>query len=204
VIRVDGLAVELRRKKMVNLRLHVAPDGLIWLSMPLRASHREAQAMVRRHRAWLDERLARATAPPDPPLLWGEPVPPGVRGAALERLYRAELGRTAAELAARWIPLVGRRPSHWTLRWMTSRWGSCNSRTGRVTLSLALAALPVQLVEQVLVHELVHLVEPNHGPGFRAQMDRLLPDWRARRAAMRAFKPMVRPRDDKLVGRERQ
>ncbi|MDR1633952.1 MAG: M48 family metallopeptidase [Bifidobacteriaceae bacterium] len=192
-IEIDGLQVELRRKAMVSLRLHVEPSGLIWLSMPYRTSREEAVAMFRKHRRWVDQMLQRVSAPRPEPQLWGSPAPPDLPGAALDRLYRRELSRKLPELAARWIPLVGQGPSMWTLRWMTSRWGSCSSHTRRITLNLALAALPERCLEEVLVHELVHLVEPNHGPGFAAWMDHLLPDWRATRTDMRKTKPMLRP-----------
>jgi predicted metal-dependent hydrolase len=192
-ITVDGLKVELRRKGIVTLRLHVEPGGFVWLSLPYRTSSDEAAEMVRRHRRWLDQRLAVMTAPPPAPRLWGELLPDAVTGPALDGLYRDELARVSGELAVHWAAKIGRSPSRWTLRWMTTRWGSCAGRTKRITLNLALAALPVEFLEQVLVHELVHLVEPNHGPGFVAKMDALLPDWRARRAAMRKVKPMRKP-----------
>jgi predicted metal-dependent hydrolase len=193
VIAVDGLAVELRRKPIKSLRLHVEPGGLIWLSLPPRTPKQEAVTMVRRHRRWLDQALSRQTAPPPSPRLWGEPLPTKLPAAQLDALYRRELKRAAQTLLTRWAPRVGRRPAKLTLRWMTSRWGSCNSQTGRVSLNLALANLPPEYLEQVTVHELVHLLEPNHGPGFKARMDHLLPNWRAQRAAMRTIKPLRRP-----------
>jgi predicted metal-dependent hydrolase len=192
-ILVDGLEVELRRKGIVSLRLHTEPGGLVWMSLPYRTPTTEAVAMVRKHRRWLDERLVALTAPPPAPRLWGELLPDAVRGPALDRLYRQELARVSNQLAACWTAELGCQPAHWTFRWMTTRWGSCSQRTKRVTLNLALAALPTEFLEQVLVHELVHLIEPNHGPGFQSRMDATLPDWRARRAAMRQFKPVRRP-----------
>lgn len=192
-LEVDGLEVELRRKAMTSLRLHVDPYGRVWLSLPHRSPRSQAVAMVRRHRAWVDGRVAAAQAAPEPPRLWGDLLPDAVGGPALERLYRRELERATSELLARWAPRVGRGPSRLTLRWMTTRWGSCSSRNGRISLNLALAALPAAFLEQVLVHELVHLLEPNHGPRFQARMEALLPDWRSRRAALRRLKPVRRP-----------
>lgn len=103
----------------------------------------------------------------------------------LEKLYRRELLEVLPSMFEEWEPLVGRSHQRLRLRKMTSRWGSCNTRTASITLNTALAKHPISALEYVLVHELMHLVEPGHGPRFRAGMDRLLPDWRDRRRALR-------------------
>ncbi|MDR3359687.1 MAG: M48 family metallopeptidase [Bifidobacteriaceae bacterium] len=192
-IEVDGLEVELRRKAMRTMRLHVAPDGLIWLGLPYKTPRADAVEMIRRHRRWIDRRLAAAAPAPQPPRLWGEPLDDAVGGLALEELYRRELARVAPKLISHWAPLVGRSPAKVSFRWMTSRWGSCNNRSRRITLNLALAALPPPVMELVVVHELVHLLEANHSPRFWAHMRSLLPDLEDRRAALRSFTPVRRP-----------
>ncbi|MDR0627008.1 MAG: M48 family metallopeptidase, partial [Bifidobacteriaceae bacterium] len=190
---VDGLRVELRRKAMVSLRLHVEADGSVWMGLPHHTARKEAVALIRRHRAWIDRRLATTSGPAAAPRLWGELIEGELSGAELECLYERELHQAASGLLDRWEPRVGRRASRVTLRWMKTRWGSCNSKTGRVCLNLALAALPPRYLEQVVVHELIHLIESNHGPRFVAWMDRMLPDWRETRTLMRRMKPAPRP-----------
>lgn len=108
-----------------------------------------------------------------------------VRHAALEELYRQEIRGVLPELLALWEPRVGREHGALRLRRMKSRWGSCNTRTGSITVNTALAEHPPSALEYVLVHELVHLIERGHGPGFYAEMAALLPDWKKRRAALR-------------------
>lgn len=63
---------------------------------------------------------------------------------------------------------------------MKRRWGSCTGR-GKVTLNLELIKAPTPCIDYVIVHELCHLVEHNHGKGFYALLDKVMPDWRARR-----------------------
>ena len=70
---------------------------------------------------------------------------------------------------------------------MTSRWGSCHWAKGVVTLNTALAAVEEGLRDYVALHELVHFLHPDHGPGFYAVMDALMPDWRERRRALRRY-----------------
>ncbi|MDO5677887.1 MAG: SprT family zinc-dependent metalloprotease [Propionibacteriaceae bacterium] len=103
----------------------------------------------------------------------------------LENLYRRELQAALPELFARYEPLVGRQHTSLKLRRMTSRWGTCNHRTGSITLNTALAEHPPSALEYVVVHELMHLIVRGHGPQFYAGMDQLLPDWKHRRRALR-------------------
>lgn len=107
------------------------------------------------------------------------------RRRAVDALYRRELDAALGPLRPRWETRIGRSASVVRWRRMTSRWGTCNTRTGVITLNLALAEYEPWAVEYVLVHELVHLHERGHGAGFVAWMDSVLPDWRARRRALR-------------------
>ncbi len=104
---------------------------------------------------------------------------------ALDTLYRRELAEALPALRREWEPRVGLGAASVKLRRMKTRWGTCNSRTAAITLNIALAERPPSALEYVLVHELVHLHERGHGPAFSAWMDLLLPDWRARRRALR-------------------
>ena len=104
---------------------------------------------------------------------------------ALEQLYRAELAAVIPALFEEWEPRIVKKASVVKLRRMTSRWGSCNTRTAAITLNVALAEHRPDLLEYVVVHELVHLWHRDHGAGFYALMDLRLPDWRSRRTALR-------------------
>ncbi|MGN0075463.1 MAG: M48 family metallopeptidase [Parafannyhessea sp.] len=107
-------------------------------------------------------------------------------GAAVEDLRRQELEELLPAMFERHEPLMGVHASGWRLRRMTSRWGSCNVRTGRITLNTELAAHPVPSIESVVVHELCHLLEPSHNARFHALMDRYCPAWREARRELDA------------------
>ena len=98
---------------------------------------------------------------------------------------RAALLARVEQLAAHWQPRMGVAASSWTIRAMRTRWGSCTIRSRRIRIALAMARLPEELLEYVVVHELAHLIVPGHGAAFRVVMDRFLPDWRARRQLLR-------------------
>ncbi len=61
---------------------------------------------------------------------------------------------------------------------MKTKWGSCNSNAGNIRLNTQLVHKPKDLVEYVVVHELVHLLEPTHSERFVTLMDKHYPGWR--------------------------
>lgn len=112
-------------------------------------------------------------------------VPSGASAAlrlrVLDGWYRASLASRIPGLIETWEPVVGEAVAEWRIKKMKTRWGSCNPRARRVWLALELAKRGPECTEYVLVHEMVHLIEPSHNRRFYRIMDRLLPDWRARR-----------------------
>lgn len=97
-----------------------------------------------------------------------------------ERKHAAAAAIDAAlpGLLRKWAPIVGRSPSHVTLRVMTSRWGSCTPKTGRIRLNLQLGLMEPRFLEYVLVHEMTHLWANGHGADFQRRMSAYLPSWR--------------------------
>lgn len=76
------------------------------------------------------------------------------------------------------------------VRAMRSKWASM-STGGRLTLNAELLDLPQSLGEYVIVHELVHLLAPNHGKVFKSFLLAYLPDWRERERRLREVGPIV-------------
>jgi predicted metal-dependent hydrolase len=75
---------------------------------------------------------------------------------------------------------VGVTPTNVRVRELGYRWGSCTQREN-VYFNWKLLQLPVRLIDYVIVHELAHLRDGNHGPGFWSRVERALPDWASRR-----------------------
>ena len=69
----------------------------------------------------------------------------------------------------------------WGIKKMKTKWGTCNIAAHRVWLSPELAKKPIQCLENILVHELLHLIERHHNDRFRGLMDKYLPQWQAHR-----------------------
>jgi hypothetical protein len=69
---------------------------------------------------------------------------------------------------------------------MKTKWGACNVEARRIWLNLELAKKPVQCLEYIIVHELVHLMERHHNDNFISLMNNFLPQWRSRRDELNA------------------
>jgi predicted metal-dependent hydrolase len=107
------------------------------------------------------------------------------RKALVEAWYRAQLEAAVPPLLARWEPRLGVKLAKFSLRKMKTRWGSCSTKPRTMRLNTELAYLPPECLEYVVVHELVHLLEPSHNARFKALMDRHLPGWRDTRKRLK-------------------
>ena len=99
----------------------------------------------------------------------------------LTEWYREQLKLLIPELLKKWQPVVGKNANDWGVKKMKTKWGSCNIEQRRVWLNLELAKKPIECLEYILVHELVHLYERNHNQRFKDILEKALPNWRARK-----------------------
>lgn len=100
------------------------------------------------------------------------------RGRVLLEWYRQHLKQQTAPLIEKWQPIIGVEINEWRIKQMKTKWGSCNIEARRIWLNLELAKKPVQCLEYIIVHELVHLLERHHNERFIQFMDSFLPNWR--------------------------
>ena len=99
------------------------------------------------------------------------------RQTLVEDWYREQLKKAVPPLLARWQPLLGVSVDRWFVQRMKTKWGSCNHRASTIRLNTELAKKPPECLEYIVVHELVHLLEPTHNARFVSLMDRFMPKW---------------------------
>lgn len=99
------------------------------------------------------------------------------REAVVTAWYRDQIRDAVASLIEKWAPVLGVEPNNIFVRRMKTKWGSCNPHTRNIHLNSELGKKPRECLEYVLVHELVHLLEPSHNANFISLMDKSMPLW---------------------------
>lgn len=92
--------------------------------------------------------------------------------------YRTLLKAEIARILPKWERITGLKATSWQTKYMTTRWGTCNTKTGKIWLNLQLAKKTPDCLEYVILHELIHLVEKSHNESFVLLMDKYMPLWR--------------------------
>ncbi len=106
----------------------------------------------------------------------------GSTAAQRERVFREwhrrQLKALIPPLIEKWERRIGVNVGEVGVKFMKTKWGVCNIRTHRISLSLELVKKPVECLEYVIAHEMVHLLERLHNHRFKALMDEFVPSWR--------------------------
>ena len=92
--------------------------------------------------------------------------------------YRVQLKCEIARTLPEWEASTGLKCDSWQTKYMTSKWGTCNISERKIWLNLQLAKKPIECLEYIILHELVHLRVKNHNADFTALMDKYMPLWR--------------------------
>lgn len=92
--------------------------------------------------------------------------------------YRTLLKAEVEKYLPKWERITGLQCSSWQSKYMTTKWGTCNTTTGKIWLNLQLAKKSIECLEYVILHELIHLKVRNHGPEFVTEMNRYMQNWR--------------------------
>ena len=168
---------ELIRSRRKTLALEITRDGRVIVRAPLRAAKREIGAFVSAHEAWIEKHLAEqrrraASMPPEP---------------SMDEL-RA-MAEKAKEIippkVERWSRVMGLVPTGITITSARTRYGSCSGKN-RLSFSCFLVNYPDAAIDLVVVHELCHIRDKNHGPGFYALLSRYLPDHKERKRLLKS------------------
>lgn len=163
---------ELIRSRRKTLALEITSDCRLLVRSPLRCSRARIDTFVQAHAAWIEKHLEiqrqRAAR-----------RPPAPTGAEIEAL-KARAREVLPPKIAYWSEQMGVAPTGFKVTAARKRYGSCSAKNS-LCFSCFLMNCPQEAVELVVVHELCHIREKNHGPGFYALLERYLPDWRERK-----------------------
>ena len=171
VTDIAGQTVELHIRRSQRVRGHriVVRHGLPpELVVRPRATPAQIDEAIDFYRPWLEKQLAKS----QPALLGLE------RLRLTEEQGRREARARISLIAQSEAAALGVAYSRLTVRDQVSRWGSCSSK-GALSFNWRLVLAPHDVLDYVVVHEVCHLVELNHGPRFWKLVERRRPDYRA-------------------------
>jgi predicted metal-dependent hydrolase len=118
-------------------------------------------------------------------------VRPGTNAARCQELveawYRSQIHAVVPDLLEKWEPILKVKAGRVIVQRMRTRWGGCNPKSGIIRLNTDLARKPMECLEYILVHELVHLLEPRHNARFTGLMDLYLPSWQILRKRLNSL-----------------
>lgn len=92
--------------------------------------------------------------------------------------YRRLLKGEIEKILPKWEQITGLHCESWQIKYMITRWGTCNTEKKKLWFNLQLAQKPVECLEYVILHELIHLKERTHNSIFIAYMDMYMKNWR--------------------------
>ena len=96
----------------------------------------------------------------------------------LDEWYRSELKRIIPPMIENWEEKIGVKSNEYGIKKMRTKWGTCNHDEKRIWLNLELAKKPLECIEYIVVHELLHIIEPSHNQRFISLLDEFMPKWK--------------------------
>ena len=167
---------EIIRSRRKTLALEITRDCRVLVRAPMRVSDIQIKFFVDRHQNWISRHLERqrqkaASAPPPPT---------AERIAALKCQAQTVLPGKVAY----WSEQTGLVPTGIKITTARKRYGSCNSKNS-LCFSCFLMDCPEAAIDLVVVHELCHIREKNHGPKFYALLEQILPDYKERKKLLK-------------------
>lgn len=174
LLRINGRDIHVVRKKIKNMYLKVKDQGRsVWVHVPLAMTERQIVHFVMEHEEWLQKIIQQEEGRREALAQKRDKEPEQTR----EEQWRewTYLKEEITVLLQKWAPIMGVRPNGFRIKGMKTRWGSCNVRTHHMSFNLALARVPHEYLEYVVVHELTHLLEPSHNAKFWQIMEHYMP-----------------------------
>ena len=205
---IAGVEVDFHRVKGAKrLHIRIRRDGTVYVSAPYGVPMSEVEDFVSSYREWIEGNLkkvddtvlrdgATVTILGEPCILHliesrssavrrdGNDIFLMCKGdpeSVMREYHRSIVMEVAPLYLEKWSSITGLRCSELRTKCMRTKWGTCNPKDRRIWLNTRLAEKSPECIEYVVLHELCHVRYADHGAGFKAMLDRYMPDWRERR-----------------------
>lgn len=104
--------------------------------------------------------------------------------SVLEDFYKVQLQERVERFISKWEEVLEVKCEGIKYRTMKTRWGSCIPEKKSITFNINLAQKDIECMEYVVVHELIHLIEPTHSTNFYRILEKNIPNWKILRKRM--------------------
>ena len=162
------LAYKVVRSSRKTLSLQIKTDGSLIVRCPRFYPQKEIQKFVESKSAWILKNLRQVESLNSLPHFTEEEL----------EILSDQAHSLIPQRVQYWAPKVGVSYGRITIRCQKTRWGSCSSQ-GNLNFNLLLMLTPPEVIDYIVVHELCHRKEMNHSPRFWAEVERVLPDYKA-------------------------
>lgn len=106
------------------------------------------------------------------------------RAEVVHEWHKSLLHKVVPSIIKKWEAKLDVRVNGYFLQRMKTKWGSCNHRAGHIRFNTELVKKPKDLLEYVIIHEMIHLIEKTHSDRFVSLLDEYYPSWREARAEL--------------------
>ncbi len=211
-----GFVRYVHNKRAKNLSIRINQKGEVRVTIPRYVGFKKAETFLWSKKQWISHKLHEirersgsgvTLAPGDYITVRGKSIPAILKNEndtveeSIWRILQTEARDYLPGRVEALAKLHGFRFSGVKIRRMKSRWGSCTSKNS-INLNSWLIMLPDRLSDYVILHELVHTIHRNHGPGFWETLDKLTAgDSKGLRKELRGEQIMLIHTKEKL-GRE--
>lgn len=166
----------LQYKNVKNINLRIKSDGTISVSANRRIPHKVIENFIISKSDFILSALEKYRCPVNKPLI--------------QYYTEAEIKEVITSLCEKVYPYFEKKGVKFPeikFRKMVSRWGSCHSGKGVLTLNTYLMYAPIECVEYVVMHEFTHFIEPNHQKAFYEELSKLCPHWKECRNKLKSI-----------------
>ena len=109
------------------------------------------------------------------------------KNTQFNKLLKEELRCTIVKYLEKYLTLLSKNLSVLEIRIMKSRWGTCIPAKKKIILNFNLVHCPKKAIEYVVLHEVIHLIYPNHGKNFYNMLSAHMHDWKERKNLLQDF-----------------
>lgn len=197
IYKIDGIEIEVTKKRIRSFRLRVSREGKVFCSVPLLASKRQIADFIESKSEWIKKTSSKIIkSNQKSQKLSSESV--AAKFGLTESDFISAENPTKRAYSKKWkdackevfLESISRHLKFFEdgkipeftlkMRAMKSLWGSCNRRTNVVTLNYELLRFPQKCIDYVVFHELTHFLFINHDKNFYGYISRFMPDYKER------------------------